>query len=69
MIDFSIVDPLYKLQSKQTNAHGAYDLFSSSNMKNIAKGFGDIVKPRAHKHVIRSALHLFFWLMALASKR
>lgn len=52
--------PAYKVRWDQNEDHVEYVVLSSSNMKDMARILGDVMKPEANEHVFCSAPQFSF---------
>lgn len=61
-----LVDQLFNLLIDRKDDHAEYEVFSTSDMKDMAKVVGDVMRPGAHRPVFRSDLLFLLWYGALA---
>lgn len=66
-VDYFLADPRYNVLSDQNDDYAKYDVFSLSNLKDMANVLGDMMKLGRHEHVSCSALQFVFWYIALVS--
>lgn len=66
-LDLVLADTPYSVQSYRKDVNVEYDVFSSSNKKDMTKVPGDVIMPGADGNVLRSALQPALGHKALAS--
>lgn len=55
-MEFALVDALYDVQRDRNDDHANYGVCGSSDMKDMSRAMGDVMRPGVHRHVLHSIL-------------
>lgn len=66
-MNFELVDPLYNGQWDQNAEISEYNVFTSRDVRDMAKMVGGVMKPAANSDVFCSSLQFSFWYKVLLS--
>lgn len=68
-MDFVLADLTYNVQRDQNDDHAVYDVLCLSEIKDVGKVFGYIMKSGEHQHMFSSILQFATCYNALALKK